>query len=82
MTPPDIVSASEIHGNQAVVVSITVMLCYELEPTGVTRRKTKWLIMSRLAFSLWQLLRVLSNLGTSRFSGLLFLMDSIRYCRR
>ena len=40
----------EIQGNQAVIVSITVMLCYELEPTGVTRRKAKWLVMSRLAF--------------------------------
>ena len=29
----------EIHGNQAVIVSITDMLCYESDPTGVMRRK-------------------------------------------
>ena len=37
----DMVPTLEIHGNQAVIVSITVMLCYESEPTGVTKRKAK-----------------------------------------
>ena len=41
LTHDDIVRVLEIHGNQAVIVSITVMVCYESEPTGVTRRKAK-----------------------------------------
>ena len=31
-------------------MSITVMLCYESEPTGVTKKKAKCLAMSRLVF--------------------------------
>ena len=36
MTHDDIVPALEIYGNQAVIVSITVMVCYESEPIRVT----------------------------------------------
>lgn len=52
MASDDIVPALEIHGNQAVIVPITVMLCYESEPTGVKQRKAKRLVMRRLAFFL------------------------------
>ena len=34
LTHDDIVPVLEIHGNQAVRVSITAMLCYESEPQG------------------------------------------------
>ena len=45
--------ALEILENQAVIVSIAVMLCYESESTGVTLRKAQWLITSHLAFSFY-----------------------------
>ena len=39
MTNDGILSVKEIHGNQAVMVYIAVMLCYEPEPTVATRAK-------------------------------------------
>lgn len=41
MAHDDMVPTLEIHGNQAVIVSIAVKLYYESETTGVIKRKAK-----------------------------------------
>ena len=44
-------------------MSITVMLCYESEPTGVTKLNAKWLVMKPFGFF------VVSHLGLFFISG-------------
>jgi hypothetical protein len=58
------VPALGIHGNQAVIVSINAIVCYESEPTGVTKMNAKWLVMKPFGFFVFATGKWAGKIGT------------------